>query len=94
MTKKRLSQAPPCSAELEKGVAALPSHVRNLASRLTSSTDSMKLNKERMSQTGQAAAESTEEEIQMLPPHVRGLASKLTSATDSMKLNKARMSEK
>jgi hypothetical protein len=75
-------------------IQTLPPHVRDLASKLKSSTDSMKLNKVRMNKNKNdptLASEATPEEIQTLPPHVRDLASKLKSTTDSMKLNKERM---
>ena len=77
-----------------KQVNTLPKHVRDLASKITSTTDSMKLNRKRMCRTTVAASsnEASAEDVAKLPPHVRDLASKLKSTTDSMKLNKKRVS--
>ena len=64
-------------------------HVLSNISKITSSTDSMKLNKKRVSTSSK---EASLEEVATLPKHVRDLASKLNSTTDSMKLNHKRLS--
>jgi len=70
-------------------ISALPPHVLSNISKITSSTDSMKLNKKRVSTSSK---EASLEEVATLPKHVRDLASKLNSTTDSMKLNHKRLS--